>query len=387
MCAGLCAQENSLVYHPFPIFTCHKIIIDDKDIVDKAYKWLLEKNVHKVDDDRIGYVMPTVGIEFTGTAYELKKFKIVARSPNAVYQGELTYVELYDLQEVLGLDRLAQYFARPEWAKHTDGAAAEAAHPSGPHFGQVKIPEGPNCNQFLETYFKGSAISILTTSTDNMSLIYRPYNSPYKVKIWCDIGIFNRVYKFLIDKKIHILDSDLIGSALPVSIIEFQGVSYEHKVFKIYNSDPDKYIEGTLPSAEMYDLYYLLSFDLLAREFTRPEWVKEGTPENVAWLAEHEAYYRARAEAEAEARARGERLPLGWKPPKAAKAPGGQTTQQATAQQMGTTGSSLSSCSPAVNQPNELKPTEPTPTSSGTMKPSGKPMGSGRGLQEKPKTQ
>jgi len=49
-----------------------------------------------------------------------------------------------------------------------------------------------------------------------------------------------------------------------------------------------------------------------------------------------------------------------------------------------TTGSVPSSCSPAVNQPNEQKPTEPTPTSSGTMKPTTHQTGTKKKTKGKP---
>ena len=318
MCAELKAQDDSLAIYNSP-FSCHKIIINDKEIIKKAYKWLVDKKVYPIGPALVGAVTDNFKIAFTGTAYTVKEFTIYSRNPHKDIQGALTVIEEYDFLEMLGLDRLAQYFTRPEWAKYTDGAVVEAACPvSGIRV--EEIPEGLENNQFFTNYVSNTSASPLSPHPSQFieilkktTLVFRPYNSHYEINIWWNIGIADRVYKFLVDKKIHKIDSSLLGATTPEAIIEFPGDSheYEHKIFKVYKSDSGKHIEGTLTGAEMYDLYYLLRFNDMSRRLTRPELAKVGTPENLEWLA----YWEARAQAEAEARARGERLLLGWKPP------------------------------------------------------------------------
>jgi hypothetical protein len=115
-------------------------------------------------------------------------------------------------------------------------------------------------------------------------LVFWPYNSHYKIGIK-DKEVTDKVYKWLVKKQIHMVDPAAIYGVSPESVIAFSGTNYRNKEFKIYKSNPDKHIEGTLSGEVMYDLYYMLTLDWLARYLTRPEWAKEGTPEHLEWQA------------------------------------------------------------------------------------------------------
>ena len=114
------AQERKLIFTPIDIGN-FEITISSGDTVRKTYNWLVDKKVFAVDLGPLGSVTPACKLEVIGEGYKHRVFYVFIRDPKDDVEGALTGVELYDLFELMGMNKLIRYLTRPDNLKTETG--------------------------------------------------------------------------------------------------------------------------------------------------------------------------------------------------------------------------------------------------------------------------